>query len=79
MSGAKLRDEDKVITREINKILHNIEEDLDNLNVYTIYMGPGQSDRVCVDFAEVMEIMQKHHRKEDSLAQNNVTIEKGKN
>ena len=69
MSDAKLRDEDKVIAREINIILHSIEEDLDNLNIYTIYMGPGQSDRACVDFSEVMEIMQKHHRKDDPSAQ----------
>ena len=69
MSDAKLRDEDKVMAREINKILHSIEEDLDNLNIYTIYMGPGQSDRVCVDFSEVMDIMQKYHRKEDPAVQ----------
>lgn len=55
--------ETNTIAQEINKVLHNIEEDLDNLNVYTIYMGPGQSDRVCVDFSEVMDIMQKYHRK----------------
>lgn len=45
---------------ETNKILNEIRADIDNLDVYTIYMGASQPDKVCIEYKEIVRIITKY-------------------
>ena len=44
---------------DIREKLHNLKEQIDNLETYTIHMGVAQPDKVCVEYKEVKELFNK--------------------
>ena len=41
-------------------LISMIKSELDNLDTYTIHMGVSQQDKVCVEFKEVVKLLEKY-------------------
>lgn len=40
--------------------LRALDQDLDDLDTYTVHMGAAQTDKICVEFKEVKKIIDKY-------------------
>ena len=52
--------EAKAMGIQDSMLIPMIKSDLDNLDTYTIHMGASQQDKVCVEFKEVVKLLEKY-------------------
>lgn len=50
----------KTIGIQDSMLIPTIKSELDNLDTYTIHMGASQTDKVCVEFKEVVKLLEKY-------------------